>query len=282
MRDSVHKHANTAADFQITNSKDPLIAHLNDLGSPAGRRSRGQFLAESILLVQRALEDNLPIEWIIYTSEIAKLEGGTALLDLARSRGISCATASGGLLGKITTSRPVPEVSAIVGVHCPEARVRPEDSLILIAENINNPDNLGMILRSADAGGADLAVIAGADPLHKNCVRAARGAVGRMPIAASSNLPAYVDALKAEGYVVLGTALDADSGLYEVPVTAGTKTAVIVGNENSGVTREVLDRCSWRVLIPMAHGQDSLNVGVAAGVMLYEMYKLGVGKRIAR
>ncbi len=274
--------SNAMADHHVTSGKDPLIAHLNDLSSPAGRKSRGQFLAESTLLVQRALEDQLPIDCILYTSDLLKTEGGQAMLAQARSRGIRCATASGGLLAKVTSSRPVPEVCAIVGIAYPEATVNPECRLILIAENINNPDNLGMILRTADAGGADIAVIAGADPLHKNCVRAARGAVGRMPMAYTADLAGYVAQLKQNGWIVLGTALDADSGLYELELPEGSRVAVIVGNENSGVTRPVLDACTWRILIPMAHGQDSLNVGVSAGVMLYELYRCGVGGRIGR
>jgi TrmH family RNA methyltransferase len=149
---------------------------------------------------------------------------------------------------------------------------------ILIAENINNPDNLGMTLRTADAAGAQQVVVAGADPFHKNCVRAARGAVGRMQILDCKDLVRYIAFLKHQGVCVIGAALDGESGLYDAPLT--TPVAVIVGNENSGITSEVLRACSLRVRIPMAAGQDSLNVGVAAGVMLYEIWRqaLGVGR----
>jgi len=258
---------------QIANSKDPLLTHLNDLATTAGRRSRSQFLAEGLLLVQRALEDRLPVECIVYTADLCKTEAGEEMLAAARAAGISCYSGSEGLLGKVTSSRPVPDVMAPVGVVYREAADAYTSTVqtILIAENINNPDNLGMILRTADAAGAQQVVVAGADPFHKNCVRAARGAVGRLPVYGCSDLVAYIEMLKTRGVCVIGTALDADGGLYDLPLKR--PIAVIVGNENSGVTRPALDACSLRIRIPMAVGQDSLNVGVAAGVMLYEIWR---------
>lgn len=272
LRPDKSNHKAEAID-QITNSKDPILAHLNDLAGASGRVARSQFLAEGLLLVQRALEDHLPVEWIVYTADLCKTPAGAALLANARAAGIRCISGSEGLLGKVTSSRPVPDVMAPVGVKFADANDACSDTLhtILIAENINNPDNLGMILRTADAGGAQQVVVAGADPYHKNCVRAARGAVGRLAIHGCADLVGYVNMLKAREFCVIGTALDADGGLYDLPLKR--PIAVIVGNENSGVTRPVLDACSLRVRIPMAAGQDSLNVGVAAGVMLYEIWR---------
>ncbi len=270
----IDKSKNTqAADEQIVGSKDPILTHLNDLAGATGRKARSQFLAEGLLIVQRALEDHLPVEWLVYTSDLSKDPSGDTLLTAAKAEGIRCISGSQGLLGKVTSSRPVPDVMAPVGVSYVEAAEAYREDLhtILIAENINNPDNLGMILRTADAAGAQQVVIAGADPFHKNCVRAARGAVGRLQICGCSDLACYVEFLKSKGVCVIGTALDADGGLYDLALPR--PIAVIVGNENSGVTRPVLDACSLRIRIPMVSGQDSLNVGVAAGVMLYEIWR---------
>lgn len=264
------------ADMQICHSKHPMLAHLNDLATAAGRQARSQFLAEGLLLVQRALEDRLAVDCIVYTSDLLRQPEGIALLEAAASAGIHCYSASEGLLGKVTSSRPVPDVMAPVSVRLASAisvydEFAPDAHTILIAENINNPDNLGMILRTADAGGARQVVVSGADPYHKNCVRAARGAVGRLAIYGCDNLPTYIEFLKERGVCVVGTALNADHSLYNTPLTR--PIAIVVGNENSGITREALDVCSLRIRIPMAAGQDSLNVGVAAGVMLYEVWR---------
>ena len=189
--------------------------------------------------------------------------------------------ARAGLLGKVTTSRPVPEVVAPVSFRFPDASIGYASSIttILIAENINNPDNLGMTLRTADAAGAQQVVVAGSDPFHKNCVRAARGAVGRLQILTCTDLEHYCKFLKHQGVCVVGTALDAECGLYDAPLPR--PAAIIVGNESSGITQNVLQACSVRIRIPMAPGQDSLNVGVAAGVMLYEIRRQALERSAA-
>ncbi len=226
-----------------------------------------------MLLVQRSLEDKLPVDCIVYTSDLNRQADGPELLVAAEKAGITCTCMSEGLLGKVTTSRPVPDVMATVNLKYPNAQDAFEPSLrtILIAENINNPDNLGMILRTADAAGAEQIVVVNADPFHKNCIRAARGAVGRVSLAGCGSLPDYVEFLKQKGVCVVGTALDADGDLFTSEMQQ--PTAVIVGNETSGITPEVLKACSLRVRIPMAAGQDSLNVGVSAGVTLYELWR---------
>jgi TrmH family RNA methyltransferase len=262
---------------EILDSKDPLLAHLNDLTASAGRLARSQFLTEGSLLVQRAIEDSLPVDWIVYTSDLVSNPAGARLLDIAAERRIRCISCSAGLLGKVTTSRPVPDVVAPVTFRFPEASdaYTPSTSTILIAENINNPDNLGMTLRTADAAGAQQVVVSGSDPFHKNCVRAARGAVGRLPITNCRDLARYVSFLKSKGVCVVGAALDGEHDLYDAPITGAV--AIIVGNENSGITADVLRECTIRVRIPMAAGQDSLNVGVAAGVILYEVRRRALG-----
>src|SRR5579862_4339963 len=92
-------------DSTIANSKDPLLTQLNDLGSVTGRKTRSQFLAEGLLLVQRALEDKLAVECIAYTSDLIRDPAGIKLLEEAKKAGIHCVSASEGLLGKVTTSR---------------------------------------------------------------------------------------------------------------------------------------------------------------------------------
>lgn len=142
---------------------------------------------------------------------------------------------------------------------------------MLIAENIANPDNLGMTLRTADAAGVSAILLSsiGASPLHKNCVRASRGAVGRVPLYAATDIGSAIETLRALGWRVLGGTASAEKELYATKFSP--PTAIVVGNENTGLSMETRERCTELVRIPMASGQSSLNVGVAAGVLLYEL-----------
>ncbi len=263
------------AGGQIQKSNDPILTQFADLSHAAGRRERSQLVAEGILLVQRAWNDGLPVEHLLYTSGLLRSPEGAQLLSMARQAGVPHSLVTEGLMGKVTTTRPVPPVLAAIFAAWREAELFEigGGTTLLVAENISNPDNLGMILRTADAAGVEGVVVAGAqsDPFHKNCVRAARGAVGRIPILACRALEAYLRSLRETGLAVVGAALGAESALYRCALE--TPIAVVVGNEQAGISRPVLEACSLRVQIPMAPGQDSLNVGVAAGLMLYEIFR---------
>lgn len=258
----------------LSSARDPIVARLRDLGNAAGRRARGQFLAEGPLLASRALDD-LPVEDLFYTGDLLRDPTGAALLRRAADLDVPAYRISEGLMGLITPTRPIPAViTAIWGRVRDVADYRPgRRAVILVTEQINNPENLGMTLRTADAAGAEAVVVAGggADPLHRECVRAARGAVGRIPIYACADLPAWIGRLRAQDIHVAGATGNVEQTLYDADLPI--PLAIIVGNETEGLTSATLAACSSLVRIPMASGQDSLNVGVAAGVILYEIVR---------
>jgi TrmH family RNA methyltransferase len=252
---------------------DAVVELLRDLAQPAGRERHGRFVVEGPVLVGRAIAGGLPVETVVHRADLLRDPAGAALLDGARDAGIACWRASDGLLGSLTASRPLPDVLAAVHLRLRDASdlSAAQARVLLIAENLQNPDNLGMVLRTADAAGVDAVVAAGAptDPLHRNCVRAARGAVGRLPIFRCADLPAWIGALRARGFQVLGATAHGDLGLFEANLEP--PVALVVGNEETGIAPETLAACTARLVIPMAPGQDSLNVGVAAGVALFEL-----------
>ena len=255
--------------------RDPVTRLYRELGHPRARLERGRFVAEGITLVRRAIDDGLPVESVVYISDLLRTIEGIEVLEHARRAGIDHYRVSDALMGTLTTSRPLPRIIAAVHARTRDAAelwTSPQTSL-LIAENIQNPDNLGMVLRTADAAGVEAVIVAGrnADPLHKNCVRAARGAVGRIPIFGSDNLSEWIEESRRRGLQVFGATARADTSLIERLLLP--PLAVIVGNERSGVSEEVLDLCTERIMIPMAPGQESLNVGVATGVLLYELLR---------
>jgi TrmH family RNA methyltransferase len=257
----------------LLGKRDAVVELLRDLAQPAGRERHGRFVVEGPTLVGRAVAGGLPVESLVYRSDLLSDPAGTALLDGARAAGIACWRASDGLLGTLTATRPLPDALASVHLRLRDAAgLTPARArVVLVAENVQNPDNLGMVLRTADAAGVHAVVVAGAptDPLHRNCVRAARGAVGRLPIFRCAGLPAWVRSLRERGFRVHGATAHGDASLYEADLAP--PVALVVGNEETGITLETQAACTARLVIPMAPGQDSLNVGVAAGVVLFEL-----------
>ncbi len=276
----VKRGSGTVAEHRtVSKRKDEIATYMRKLATLKGKLEHSQFVVEGDLMVERAVDDGLPIDGVLYTTALLATSEGKNLLKRAFADNLSCYHVSDGVMGSISTTRPIPSVMAAVHFQFqqflsasgePNFHFSPGCTM-LIAENVANPDNLGMTLRTADAAGVSAILLSsvGASPFHKNCVRASRGAVGRVPLYNAKDIGAAIEALRASGWNVFGGTGSAEKELY---TTAFSRpTAIVVGNENTGLSIEARQHCTELVRIPMASGQSSLNVGVAAGVLLYEL-----------
>ncbi len=151
-----------------------------------------------------------------------------------------------------------------------EVLARVEKPLLLLLDGVTDPRNLGACLRVADGAGAD-AVIAPKDhacPLTEVAIQTASGAAESIPYVMVTNLARTIEDLQEHGVWVIGTADQAPTSLYDCAIPASV--AWVLGAEGKGLRRLVRERCDALVHIPMAGQVSSLNVSVAAGVVLYE------------
>ncbi|MEO8223265.1 MAG: 23S rRNA (guanosine(2251)-2'-O)-methyltransferase RlmB [Gammaproteobacteria bacterium] len=145
-----------------------------------------------------------------------------------------------------------------------------ERPLVLMLDGVQDPRNFGACLRTADAAGAHLVVVA----RHRNVdvtpvvSKVAAGAAESQAILQVSNLVRFMETLKSQGLWIVGTDDAATTSLYEVDLTTGI--ALVLGAEGEGLRRLTSERCDHRVAVPMHGTVSSLNVAVAAGICLYE------------
>ena len=142
--------------------------------------------------------------------------------------------------------------------------------LIVVLDGIEDPHNVGAILRTADAAGADGVVRQSrrAAPLDGAAAKASAGAVSHVRIADVVNIARALEELKESGVWTVGLTGDSAKRLDQVDLTV--PTALVLGAEGSGLRRLVRDRCDWLASIPMRGHVSSLNVSVAAGIALFE------------
>ena len=149
---------------------------------------------------------------------------------------------------------------------------------VLLLDSITDPHNVGAILRSCDQFGADLVVMPqrrGMSDIASNEIiaRSSAGASSWVAVAVVTNLVRAAQQLKAAGFWLYG----ADAGGQSVQsVTFAQKTALVMGSEGTGIARLLREQCDGAVSIPTCGKIDSLNVSVAAGVLLYERYRQGL------
>ena len=150
--------------------------------------------------------------------------------------------------------------------------------LIVVLDGIEDPHNVGAILRTVDAAGADGVIRQSrhAAPLGGAAAKAAAGAVSHVRVADVVNIARAIDELKEAGVWTVGLAGDSPKRYDHIDLTV--PTAIVLGAEGTGLRRLVRERCDWLVSIPMRGHVHSLNVSVAAGIALFE----AVRQRLAR
>lgn len=223
------------------------------------------FIIEGERLIKRAVDDRLMLKSIIYSNKSVLEKDG-----YIKKANCACYLSNEGIMSAISSSKPVPsEIAAcLMPKYSLKSILYGEYTSLLITDSINNPDNLGLVIRTADACGADAVIVTGtgAAPYHKNCVRASRGAIGRLPVLHYPDGKTIIAELKSAGIVIAGTSARAETMLNHAEVPK--KFAAVIGNETVGVSDEISALCDIMLKIEMARGQSSFNVAVAAGIIL--------------
>lgn len=207
----------------------------------------------------------------------------TLLLRLAAEQGVSVDRVNVNELDRVTRGGRhqgvVAEVEDAAHLSVEDLVVRAKGApLIVVLDGIEDPHNVGAILRTVDAAGADGVVRQSrhAARLDGAAARASAGAVAHVPIAEVVNIARALEILKAAGVWTVGLVGDAPTRYDQIDLTQ--PTAVVVGAEGTGLRRLVRERCDWLASIPMRGHVQSLNVSVAAGIALFEAVRQRHGK----
>lgn len=150
------------------------------------------------------------------------------------------------------------------------AEEKNEPPFIVILDRVNDPHNLGSVIRTANCAGAHGVIIPKHDSvgLTAVCCKAAAGAAEYTPVVRVSNLAKTIDELKERGIWITGADASGDRNLYEADLKGAV--AIVIGSEGEGISRLVLDKCDFKVKIPMKGNINSLNASVAAALFIYE------------
>ena len=229
-----------------------------------GRRRAARFLAEGPNLVEAALRRGLVSD--VFATEdaaarFADLLAGTPtqLVTERAAKALSDTVTPVGLVAVCT----VPDADL-------EQVLADGPTLVAVPVGVSEPGNAGTIIRVADAMGADAVVLAGpsVDPYNGKCLRASAGSIFSIPVIAEPDTDAALTGLRDAGLQVLATVLDGSVSLDDVDLAR--PTAWLFGPEAHGLPADVVELATARVRIPMAGNAESLNIGSAAAICLYQ------------
>ncbi|OBZ16071.1 RNA methyltransferase [Bacillus sp. FJAT-26390] len=260
---------------------DPLISSLQNekvkqwasLLDKKYRDRSGQFLIEGVHLVLEALKGNADVTTIVYDTERgipAELMAERETNDSAATLGLEWVQASRAVMSKCTGTDTPPPVFAILSkLSADKTALFRKKGLVVVLDGVRDPGNAGTIIRSADAVGAD-AVILGkgcVDLYNPKTVRSTMGSLFHLPIM-EADLKVLLPEAKAKGIKLIGTSLQAKHTCYGYDWTQSTW--LLMGNESEGLSHPVRELVDESVIIPMVGQAESLNVAMAATVLLYE------------
>lgn len=245
----------------ITSRANPLCVHLRKLASSASyRRKCGEFVSDSPKLLEEALLWQGDVRVVVRTE-------GAALPPIPE--GVRQVTVPPDVMKSLSPTESPQGALAVCGILRPPLPQRLEGRRYVVLDGVQDPGNVGTILRTADAFHSDgMFLLNGcADLYNPKTVRATMGAVFRCPVW-SCGLAELRALLSASGLPLYGAALRADT--VDVRQVDHSRCAVAIGSEGRGLSQEVLAVCDQTVLIPMSAHCESLNAAAAAAVLLWE------------
>jgi RNA methyltransferase, TrmH family len=262
----------------ITSAANPLIKRVRLLADRRHRRREGAFVVEGIQPVWQAVEAGADIETLIVAPELLRPPAVTAMVTEQERRGLPVARVSGELFTRIAGRDGPGGLAAIVrAVPLPLAELAaPPDALFVALHETGNPGNLGTIIRTASAAGAAGLILIGptTDPYDPAAVKASMGALFDVPVARAATAADFLAWSAAAGVAVAAASARGDRTLWDTPLPL--PLALLLGSEGAGLPADVLDGVGQapggrHVRIPMTGTAESLNLAIAAGILLYEV-----------
>jgi TrmH family RNA methyltransferase len=259
----------------ISSAANPVVKRMRLLGERKHRRREGAFVVEGIQPVWQAVEAGADLEVLVVAPGLLGGSPAAEMVGRQEASGVRVARVTGDLFARVSSRDGPSGLAAIVRARLPglaALEVTP-DSVFAALHEVGNPGNLGTVIRTANAAGAAGVVLIGpaTDPFDPVAVKASMGALFTVPIAHAETAADFFAWAAGSGVTVVTTSARAEVSFWEARYTR--PLALLLGAEGTGLPAEVLAAGNLQVRIPMAGTAESLNLAVAAGLLLYEARK---------
>lgn len=263
--------------MQIISSKDnEVIKSIKKLKDKKYRDVEKSFIIEGIKLLKESIQEKAKINKIVVCEEC--VEDGTIdqklLYEIAK---YDCVYVTEKVFESITDVNNPQGILAVVEKEDSQEAINYEEDIIVILDGIQDPGNLGTILRTIDSANLTQIIVSKetADAYNPKVVRSTMGAIFRVNIVVADDLEEMIKTIKKHKYKVMVTSLEDSKSIYEVEYT---KKAIVIGNEANGVSEEVMQLADEKIKIPMLGKTESLNASVATSIIVYEYVRKKLNK----
>lgn len=263
--------------MQVITSKDnEIIKNIKKLKDKKFREQEHKYIIEGIKLIEEAVKESAKINTVVVCEDCVKNEeiDSKLLYEVAK---YNCIYVSERVFSLLTDVKNPQGILAVIEKEAEKEQIDYNEDLIVVLDKVQDPGNLGTILRTVDSIGLKQIIVAegSGDIFNPKVVRSTMGAIFRVKVKISQDIQKTIAEIKKHKFKVISTSLATDKSIYDVKYE---KSAIIIGNEANGVSKELQDASDELVKIPMLGNTESLNASVATGIVLYEYVRQKLGK----
>ena len=256
----------------ITSRDNALIKKVIKLHTAAGRKKAGQYFTEGIRSVGQALDVKAPVAEVIFSDRVHGLGGGGELMDRVREAGLRTVEVSENLFKAMCDTESPQHIMAVIDIkECDrEGILSIKEPLLLIVDGIQDPGNLGTIIRTADGAGASAVLLlkGTTDPYSPKVIRSTMGSLFSIPVLREKDAGELFDTLHKKGIRLIAASPVGGTPYWDIDFRGGI--GIIIGNEANGISEQVMEYSDQSVMLPMPGRAESLNAAVACGVLIYK------------
>lgn len=256
--------------LEITSNKNPIIKQVKALFKKKNRWKEKRFIIEGIKIIDEAIDSFIPIEYILFSETLFEVDGGKSFYEKIKNRP-ETRKLSKSVFKDITGLETPQGVLAVVEFKERSIEEAYEKDLpfMIFLDSLNDPGNLGTIIRTADAFNVDAVVLGeeSVDPYNPKTIRSTMGSIFRVPLYIIKDNNLFFDNIKKRDISIITTSLEGKQ-LETEDFLEGF--VLVIGNEANGVRKDIIESSTKEIKIPMPGGAESLNAGVAASIIMYE------------
>ncbi len=253
---------------KITSRDNDLVKHIRKLKNKKYRDTNQEYIIEGIKLISEAIKENANIKKIILCDDCEKTEhiSKDLMYEIAK---YDCIYMSDNVFNYLSEVNTPQGILAIIGKQQSDLDIDYSQDIILALDDVQDPGNLGTILRTIDSIGLTQILVSKdtVDAFNPKVVRSTMGAIFRVKVIESTNLLKTLKEIQKHKFKIMVSSLQTDNSIYDVDYN---KKVIVVGNEANGVKSDIQQLADEKIKIPLLGKTESLNVSVATGIILYE------------
>jgi len=258
----------------ITSKDNNKIKYIRSLNSKKIRNEDSSFVVEGIKFVNESLTEKRNIKFVLISNNILEKEETKNLILILINENIDFFVCEDFIFNSISETINSQGILAIISkLEQNKERILTDCKFLVLCDRIQDPGNLGTIIRTADAfGSAGIILNEGCvDVYNSKVIRASAGSMFRVPFIMGDDTEEIISDLKKARYKIISTVVSSDYSFDDVEKSE--KICLVIGNEGQGVSQEIRDSSDVNITIKMDGRAESLNASIAAGICIYEIRK---------